>query len=508
MADVLITYAPADAEMALRIQKSLERSGITATRGPLQYTANWPTRLLDELDACVAVLALWSRGALAVDWVATEAAIGAHFGQTISIRTDPSLDRSVIPAMFRDAPGAEIIDVFEGDIAPGGWGQNAAEMLDRKIAPVAGRVRALKARGPVATAAAASGAVPSAEEAQRRLSGGFAWVRKSGQPAGRSMPALAATRREAAFRSAYTALSGMDYPSDIRAGLADFGDPTTARRGLSRIYAEALSRNDKEFWGLIGRLAGPLSATLAMGGLQRSGATASVIGDLTDPRDARDLHDERFGRARGRSGGGAVLWPVAAVAVGLLALVLAPQVQRFAPSFETAGFSLPELPKARPAPPPTAAEIAPPPWANGSATVRARPLPAPAAPTPAALPAPLPTPAPATAAVATPMPNPFAASSPLRLKLCRLAPGPTETVVEVMEGERMFDVAGRMFMDSPEGIAQIAARNADCLGARSLTLEDGRTIGGNDLLFAGDRLVIPAQESNSARLAPPVTPLR
>lgn len=521
MADVFITYAPADAELALRIQKSFERAGLTASRGPVQYTPQWPARLLDELDDCVAVLALWSQAALRVDWVAAEAAIGAHFGQTVSVRTDPGLDRAQIPAMFREAPGAEILDVFEGDIAPGGWGQNASEMLDRKMSGVAGRVRALKARGPVAAPAVASGAVAPAEEVQRRLSAGFTWVRKSGESRGRSMPALAATRREAAFRSAYTALSGMDYPSDIRAGLVDFADSQTAPRGLARLYAEALSRNDKEFWGLIGRVAAPLSASLSLAGLQRSGASAAVIADLCDPRDARDLHDERFGRVRARGAGGGgnvVMWPLAAVAVGLIALVAAPQIQRFAPAFETASFSMPSWPKAKSAPAPTAQEIAPPPWANGEDTIRAAPIalppPEPAKAVVRAPPAPLqpPPPPPTQLASATPMPNPFAASetaTPVRLRFCRLPPGPTEIVVEVMPDERLLDVAGRVFMDTPEGIAQIATRNAACLGPRALLLNDGRTIAGNDLIFAGDRLVIPAQESNSAGTAiPPQANLR
>lgn len=507
MADVFITYAPADAELAARIQKSLERSGITATRGPVQYTASWPTRLLDELDACVAVLALWSRQALQVDWVMTEAAIGSHFGQTISIRTDTALDRALIPAQFREGPGLEVIDVLEGDYAPNGWGQSASEMLDRKLGPVAGRIRALKARGPVPAPAAAAGAVPPAEEAQRRLSAGFTWVRQSGEARGKSMPALAATRREAAFRSAFSALAGMDYPSDIRAGLVDFTDATAARRGLARIYAEGLSRNDREFWGQVGRLAAPLSATLTLGGLLRAGAPGAVIADLVDPRDARDLHDERFGRARSRgASGGVVMWPLAAVAVGLIALVAAPQIQRFAPTFESAfenvSLKLPSLPKAKPAAPPTAQEIAPPPWANGADTVRAAPLaPLPPAPIPASLPAaPTATPTPGTSADLIP--------TPVRLRLCRLTPGPTEMVVEVMEGERMFDVAGRVFMDSPAGIAEIAARNSDCLGPRSLYLGDGRTIGGSDLIFAGDRLVIPAQDATSARAAPANAQLR
>ncbi len=487
MADVFITYAPADAELAFRIQKSLERAGISASRGPVQHTPAWPARLLDELDECTAVIALWSRAALAVDWVLAEASIGAHFGQTISVRSDPSLDRALIPAIFREAPGAEIADIFEGDVAPGGWGQNAAEMLDRKLAPVFGRIRALKARGPVAAPVVAAGAVIPAEEAQRRVSGGFTWVRHAGDRPGRSMPALAATRREAAFRSAYNALAAMDYPSDIRAGLVDFSDPTTTRRGLARIYAEALSRNDKEFWSLVGRLAAPLCASLCLAGLQRGGEGAAVIGDLTDPRDSREMHDERFGRARVRTGGGVVLWPILAVAVGLVALVAAPQLQRFAPNFDVAAFQMPKLPKAAPrvsAP----QEIAPPPWANGAATVRAAPL---STIAPATTPIPVSQPAPA---------DPFFAQAmtTMKLRYCRLQPAPNEIVVEVMEGERLFDVAGRVFMDTPDGIAQIAARNVGCLGPRTLTLEDGRQIAGSDLLFQGDRLVIPAQKTDSA----------
>jgi len=512
MAEVFITYAASDAELALRIQKSLERAGISASRGPVQFTPTWPVRLLAELDACVAVLALWSRDALRTDWVATEAAIGAHFGQTVSLRTDTALDRSQIPAMFRDAPGVEIVDIMEMDVAPNGWGQSGAEALERKLAPVFGRIRALKARGPAPAPAVASGAVLPADEAQRRLSGGFAWVRQSGERRAPSMPALAATRREAAFRSAYTVLAGMDYPGDIRAGLVDFADPATARRGLARIYAEALSRNDREFWGQIGRLATPLSACLTLGGLMRAGESAGVISDIIDPRDARDLHFERFGRVRGRgaSGGGSVvLWPLAAVAVGLIALVAAPQLQRFAPA---GSFEMPKWPEAKSR---TYAErdIAPPPWANGENTVRAAPLPQvaarpKAAPLPKTVPVAQPAPPRPAPPLAMPMPaptplNPYDAEPMERLRYCRLAPDSSEIVVEVMDGERLLDVAGRVFMDSPAGIAQIAQRNAACLTPRTLMLADGRTIAGRDLIFAGDRLVVPAQTASSAAAQPP-----
>jgi hypothetical protein len=502
MADVFITFAPSDAEMALRIQKSLERAGISASRGPVNYSANWPARLLDELDACAAVLALWSRDAVRSDWVMTEAAIGAHFGQTVSIRTDSALDRSQIPALFRDAPGMDIIDVLDSELGRGGGA--AAEALDRHLAPVLGRIRALKARGPVAAAPTASGAVPPAEEAQRRLSAGFAWVRQSGERNSRSMPALAATRREAAFRSAYAALAAMDYPTDIRAGLVEFVDPVSARRGLARIYAEALSRNDREFWGLVGRLATPLSPTLTLAGLMRSGESSAVISDLIDPRDQREMHDERFGRARGRTAGGVVLWPLMAVAVGLVALVAAPQIQRVAPAFS---FDMPKWPEAKTRQV-AETEIAPPPWANGEKTVRAAPLPAPPPSPPQPIPTALPAPPPMIATPATPL-NPYdvEAQAATRLRLCRLMPDSAEIVVEVMEGERLFDVAGRVFMDTPEGIAQIAARNAACLTPRTVMLDGGRVISGNDLLFAGDRLVIPAQTATSAA-APQPTALR
>ena len=91
-----------------------------------------------------------------------------------------------------------------------------------------------------------------------------------------------------------------------------------------------------------------------------------------------------------------------------------------------------------------------------------------------------------------------ASGAPVKLRYCRLNPSPNEIVVEVMEGERLFDVAGRVFMDSPAGIAEIAERNAPCLGPRALLLGDGRTLTGSDLIFSGDRLVIPAQKTDSA----------
>ncbi|MBL8560257.1 MAG: toll/interleukin-1 receptor domain-containing protein [Hyphomonadaceae bacterium] len=505
MADVFLTFAPSDAELALRISKALERSGLSVSRGPLQYASNWPTRLYDEVDACTAVVALWSRDSLRCDWVMTEAAIGGHFGQTVSIRSDPALERDMIPAVFREGPGIEVTDIFEGDIAPKGWGASAAEMLDRKLAPVAGRIRALKARGPVAAPASAAGAVLPSEEAQRRLSAEFAYVRADqGARGGKSLPALAATRREAAFRSAYAALAAMEYPSDIRAALVDFTEADAARKGLARIYAEALSRNDREFWGHVGRLALPFSAALAVAGLQRSGEGAPVIADLIDPRDLREMHAERFGRVRMRSSGGSVvLWPIAAVAVGLGLLVAGPQLQRVmpsSPSFDVASNDV--APKTAPLPPPPAPRvIPPPPVTTPTPSIIAAPAPMVA---PAALPAP-PPPAPTIIAPAptqsTVVAGPLQDMLPTqvtRLRYCRMAPTEKEMTVEVLEGERLFDVAGRVFMDSSEGIAEIVRRNAACLDSRQLMLADGRVLSGSNLLFAGDRLVVPAKPPATA----------
>lgn len=477
----------------------------------MQYAPNWPQRLYDEVDACVAVVALWSRNALRADWVQTEAAIGAHFGQTVSIRSDPALERDLIPAIFRDGPGIEVTDIFEGDVAPNGWNQNAAEMLDRKLAPVAGRVRALKARGPVAAPAAGAGAVLPADEAQRRLASQFAYLRADqGQRGGKSLPALAGTRREAAFRSAYSALAAMDYPSDIRAALVEFGEAGTARNGLSRIYGEALSRNDREFWGHVGRLGLPFSATLAAAGLQRSGAAAEIIADLIDPRDLREMHGERFGRTRARSGGSVVFWPIAAVALGLGLIVAGPQLKNLlpakgAPTFDTASTDVqsPPLPSL-PAPPsveaPKPSIIAAPAPRVETATV---PQPAPA-PTIVA-------PAPSHATIvagplqAAPLQSVLPAQTS-KLHYCRLNPTAKEVTVEVMEGERLFDVAGRVFMDGKDGIAQIAERNASCLGSRQLLLADGRVLSGSDLIFAGDRLVVPSKPAPAATGAETATP--
>lgn len=528
MADVFLTYAPQDAELALRISKALERTGLSVARGPLAYTATWATKLYDEVDACTAIVALWSQAALRSDWVLTEASIGAHFGQTVSVRTDPSLEKDLIPAPFRDGPGIEITDIFEGDVAPNGWGQSAAEMLDRKLAPVAGRVRALKARGPVASPATAAEAVLPAEEAQRRLSSQFAYIRADqGQRGGKSLPALAGTRREAAFRSAYAALSTMEFPSDIRAGLVDFSDAVTARKGLARIYAEALSRNDREFWGHVGRLALPFSATLAVAGLQRAGAPNDVIADLIDPRDLREMHGERFGRTRARGGGGVVLWPIVAVALGLGLIVAGPQLKNLMPKgdskpFETAtnnssppAYTPAPMTEEPPADPlPNLTPVTPlPPVPDAPPPVTATPIPPPPVVVPAALPPPPPpkptivAPAPTqSTTVAAPL-STLPAAPQTRLFYCRLNPSAEEVTVEVMPGERLFDVAGRVFMDSPEGLKQISDRNAACLGARQLLLPDGRMLSGMNLIFAGDRLVVPARPLGIA--APPAdTPTR
>ena len=499
MADVFLTYASSDAELALRISKALERTGLTVSRGPMQYAPNWPTRLYDEVDACVAVVALWSRNAIRADWVQTESAIGAHFGQTVSIRSDPALERDLIPAIFRDGPGIEVTDIFEGDVAPNGWNQTASETLDRKLAPVAGRVRALKARGPVAAPGASAGAVLPAEEAQRRLASQFAYLRADqGQRGGKSLPSLAATRREAAFRSAYSALAAMEYPSDIRAALVDFSEAGTARRGLARIYAEALSRNDREFWGHVGRLALPFSATLAAAGLQRSGAATEIVADLIDPRDLRDMQGERFGRIRARStGGGVMLWPIAAVALGLGLIVAGPQIKNLLPAKSTPTFDTASVDTA--SPPPLPELPAPPPVTSApSPSIIAAPAPrVETATVPAPIPAPtIIAPAPTQSTIfagpleAAPLQT-VAPAQTSKLHYCRLNPTAKEMTVEVMEGERLFDVAGRVFMEGKSGIAEIAKRNEACLGSRQLLLADGRVLSGSDLIFAGDRLVVP-----------------
>jgi hypothetical protein len=298
MTDVFLTYAPIDAEFALRIAKGLERAGLSVTRGPTQYAPDWAVRAFDAIDASSAVIALWSRDAIAREWVATEAGIAGHFGQLVSVRVDPALARDQIPVQFRESDGS-VLDVFESDVAPEGWAQASIEALDRSIAPIAGKVRALKARGPVAAPIEeASLLAPSADVVMRHAHG-FAFARQDGaERIGKTLPELAVSRRESAFRGAYDALELVDFPPDVRAGLCDLGGDHTAQRGLARLYAEALSRSDREFWGHLGRIALPISPVLALASLQRSGAPGSVIQELFDPRDPRDLHAERFGRGR------------------------------------------------------------------------------------------------------------------------------------------------------------------------------------------------------------------
>jgi hypothetical protein len=194
-----------------------------------------------------------------------------------------------------------------------------------------------------------------------------------------------------------------------------------------------------------------------------------------------------------------VFWPIAAVALGLGLIVAGPQLknllpQKGAPTFDTASTdvqsttTLPSLP----APPPAATTPQP--------SIIAAPAPRVEAAT-VALPPPPPTiiaPAPTQSTIiAGPLQEaamqPVAPPQASKLHYCRLNPTAKEVTVEVMEGERLFDVAGRVFMDSKAGIAEIAARNASCLNSRQLLLADGRTLAGSDLIFAGDRLVVPAK---------------
>jgi hypothetical protein len=326
---------------------------------------------------------------------------------------------------------------------------------------------------------------------------------------------LAATRRESAFRTAFTTLAAMDYPYDIRTGLGELNEPSTARRGIARLYAEALQRNDSEFWSFVGRIASPISSTLSLACLLRASAGSDEIDDLIDPRDAREMHAERIGkRVSGRSS--AFIWPIAAVAAGLAAVLLAPvvgdQISKFSLSNEVQTVSADQGPTVIEAPP--VAEVAapkqakapelvdpksfaPPPWApDRQLAPNVTVAPNPVSPPPVANPTPPPTPV-APPPIASAPPPALAPSAPpvqdakAIIRLCRGLPGPTEMTIEVMPDERFGDVAGRVFMADPANLRRFLARNQSCLGARKLILSDGRELGGADLIFPGDRLIVP-----------------
>lgn len=526
MADVFLTYAPADGAFVLRIARALERAGLTAARAPQTPSPDWPLRLYGEIDQASAILALWSSESVACEWTMMEAAIGLHFGQLASLRIDAGLDRNKIPAEFREPQTGEVMDLSEADVAPSGWNNEAEQNLDRRLAPLVGRIRQLKARGPYAQAGAAAPGMPEGDGVARLLRPGFTWPRHDGteKKSARSLPALAATRREAAFRTAFTSLGAMEYPADIRTGLIELGDLNTARRGMARLYAEGLQRNDREFWALIARIAAPLSPSLCLASLLRAGATPDEVEGHVDPRDAREIHAQRVGRRRmGRPT--VVLWPIAAVAAGLAAVLLAPtigeQVSRFSsiesspkteaasasigegPAIETAAVAPAKGPQPRLYDP---KEFAAPPWAGGRTQTAPPPLDPPkGSATPIQEVSVTPN-AGSTSALQTPAPplpvqapnlewsiDPGLATPAERqiVRLCRAQPGPAEIGVEVMPDERMIDVAGRVFMDDPANLRRLIARNATCLDARKLTLSDGREIGGADLIFPGDRLIVP-----------------
>jgi hypothetical protein len=527
MADVFLSYAPADAGFVIHIARALERAGLTAARAPQKPTPDWPVRLYEEIDRASAILALWSKSSLENEWTPMEAAVGLHFGQLISLRIDPDLDRDAIPASFRDPQSGEIADLFEKTVAPNGWNNEVEQGLDRIIAPLAGRVRQLKARGPFVQSPAGISAMPEADGVARLVRQQFTWLRHDGteKKSARSLPALAAARREAAFRAAFSSLAGMEHPADIRTGLVELGDLNTARRGLARLYAHGLHHNHPEYWGHLARVAAPFSPSLCLASLHRSEASPDEIESHLDPRDWQELHAQRVGKRRlGRPT--VVMWPIAAVALGLAAVVSAPtignQISRLSQSESTPkeeAAATANVPGANvevaAAAPPSGRQpklynpkaFAAPPWAGeapaektieptappkGSVTTQKVSAPPPSKTTIAIPTAPPPPPVQAPNAnwsIGADLPNPQARQTQ---RLCSTQPGPAELSVEVWADEGIARVAERMGLVDRASIKRFIDRNASCLNGRKLVLSDGREISGANLIFPGDLLIVPS----------------
>ncbi|MFZ4121743.1 MAG: TIR domain-containing protein [Caulobacterales bacterium] len=515
MADVFISHALADRVAASRLERALKARGLSVFRAPTLWAGlrpqdRWHARLYDELDQAHAVVALFSYKAAARPWIIAEASIADFQGKLLSI----SLEPRATPGPLADT---EFTTLLEQDLAPrfGFFGEAPADSeIDRLVQAVREKqaeAQAFRARAAERLQAAPAVATSTPEQLADTLPFGFGAA--PGDPT--------IEQRRAGFVAAVRSLEQASNPDLANAARALLANGQRAD-SVARLYAAVSREQQPLVWRRFGEAALPQGVYAALAGLERAGLSPRQINERIAPQTTNGLLRARFGDRLFDAIGGFAFAALIAVFLGVGAGQIfgrgpaETSVARIPPMEEvttadaaSASGAWPQdlprnLPRAGPAAPsstsapaPTPPVAAPPAQAPAAAPQVATVTPPPRAPVVTASPPPAPvaraslerTPAPRTVAQATPRPAtqsltviPSGPSGP--------CPGGVLTgaaTYTVQPGDVLWQVANKCYGD-PYAWRAIAQCNPMLV---QRNLGGVSPLFGGDLLYVGDRLILP-----------------
>lgn len=286
MSDVFIAYAREDSAVAAELARALGPTGLDAwVDHEADSPAQWARTLADELRDAGAVVALWSRAALASPFVRAEAREGLETGRLVNV----VLQQGVVgpPAPF-DSAGASVVAGGDGDP----WTE---ESLVNLVEAIRAAVDAGRARRPVGERANGEGASPSERgEAFIKAAEADENARWRGLFSSDNSYAEAA---RAAFRAGVERAASAE-DSRWPDALTLAADPATRVAGLNRLEDLAAEADAPEAWRkAVGAIAFPYHPWRTLAAYGAAGLTEEERDAPLGGPSYADLRALRTGRA-------------------------------------------------------------------------------------------------------------------------------------------------------------------------------------------------------------------
>jgi TolB-like protein len=322
---VFLSYARADQELAAKLAKALEASGLEVWWDALIHGgAEFSKSIEAALENCDAVVVAWSRASVLSDWVLDEAARGRDLRKLVPV----SLDGTASPLGFRqyhivdlsqwrgDAQASELAGLIRGIAAAG----SRAEPGSASMATLPQRHGGITRRKLTALALATAGAGIAGITAWQR-----GWLSSGPAPSGNSVAVLP-----------FVNLSNnrdQDYFSD---GLSEELRATLARNLKLLVMAQASASKFRDRHDDAVTIAAKLGvAFLLDGSVRRAGEIVRVTVDLIDGRTGFSRWSNTF--ERGLRDIFAVQSEIADTVARALTAEVDPEGKASTPSASTAG---------------------------------------------------------------------------------------------------------------------------------------------------------------------------
>jgi hypothetical protein len=475
VADAFISHALCDRSAAKRLARELRDRGLSVRSAPGLFSGARPNdrrlaELYDEFDSAAAIIVLFSHRAAPRSWLASEAAIAQFQGRLIAV----ALDAGAAPEPF--APSL-MPDVSAAALRPRSFGLFGPAVGEEAIDLLAARVRERQEEAQAARVHVAEQlrAEPTAVEGQSAETLARAMRFEFG---GRPGDAPTDARRTA-FVAALRSMEGASDP-EVSAAARAYTAAGGSAPALARLYAAVERERQPLLWRRFGDVAMPQAIYTGLAALERAGLSSRQIDERIAPQTRGALLRARFGdRMVDAVGAGAFAALVMAIAfVGLRALPDGgpSAVSTSIPPVETAALEAPPPPASVPRP------TAPPPEIRAEPPVETASAPAPRpAPAPAMRPAPpMDTAALSAPRIAAGADNPCAAGTLSGAAVLTVRPGDTLSAISLQ----------------CYGDANAWRQVAQCNGFLEQRNRGGVSpLFGGDLLYVGDRLVLPAPGS-------------